>query len=168
MATDGYRSKIDWDEAFAFYASLGPTRRCGEVAAKFGVSETSVRKHATAGTWRERAEILDRQAAQQAERAVVRDRSERIAHTIRLVDKARERFEAQLDDLAFTVSANGFVDLVKLEQLLEGGPTERHAGAGLDGLLGRLRVAVNGGELERALEAGDLNAARRALKEAKR
>ena len=37
---------------------------------------------------------------------------------------------------------------------------------GFDGLLGRLRLAVHGDKLERALEAGDLNAARRALKDA--
>jgi phage terminase small subunit len=38
---------------------------------------------------------------------------------------------------------------------------------GLDGLLDRLRLAVHGEKLERALEAGDLAAARRALKDAK-
>ncbi len=39
---------------------------------------------------------------------------------------------------------------------------------GLDGLLDRLRVAVNGGDFERALDAGDLKAARRALDGLKR
>ena len=46
MAAPGYRSKIDWDEAFAFYASLGPARTYGEVASKYGVSEGAVRKRA--------------------------------------------------------------------------------------------------------------------------
>lgn len=168
MATSGYRSKIDWDEAFAFYAACGPKRTYGEVASKFGVSETAVRRRAGAEDWRDRAATLDEEAARNAERAVVRDRSERIAHTIRIVDLARVRFEQELEDPDFTLTANGFADLVKLEQLLEGKPTERHAAAGLDGLLGRLRVAVHGDELERALAAGDLEAARRALEEAKR
>jgi len=69
VASPGYRSKIDWDEAFAFYASLGPARTCGEVAAGFGVSETAVRKRATVYVWCDRVEILDRQAAQQADPA---------------------------------------------------------------------------------------------------
>jgi len=37
---------------------------------------------------RDRVEILDRQAAQQAEHTVVRDRAKRIADTIRIVDEA--------------------------------------------------------------------------------
>lgn len=167
MASTGYRSKIDWDEAFAFYAACGPKRTFGEVASKFGVSETSVRKRASAHDWRKRAATLDREAVQQAERAVVRGRAERIEDTIRLVDDARRLFETQLTDPEFTLSASDFVALVKLEQLLEGGPTERHASAGLDGLLDRLRLAVHGGAIERALETGDIDRARRALREAK-
>lgn len=167
MASQGYRSKIDWDEAFAFYAARGPTRTFGEVATKFGVSDTAVRRRAAQDEWSDRAETLDREAAQRAERAVVRDRAERIQDTIRLVDEARRRFEKQLEDPGFVVSGSDLVALVKLEQLLEGGPTERHAAAGLDGLLDRMRLAVHGGELERALETGDVDRARRALKEAK-
>jgi len=134
-------------------------RSCGGVRC-FGDRRAEA---ATTYAWRDRADILDGQAAQQAERAVVRDRAERIADTIRIVDEARRRFEKQLADPDFTLTANGFVDLVKLEQLLEGKPTERHEAAGSDGLLGRLRLAVHGGELERALEAGDVVAAQRAL-----
>jgi hypothetical protein len=165
MASAGYRAKIDWDEAFAFYAGLGPTRTYGEVASKYGVSEAAVRKRAvgnSGGTWRERAETIDQQAAKKAEAWVIRDRAERIADTIRIVEGARLRFAQQLGDPEFTISASGLVDLVKLEQLLEGNPTERHA-SGLDGLLGRLKLAVQGDALERALAAGDLEAARRAL-----
>lgn len=108
MSSSGYRAKIDWDKAFAFYAVLGPTRTCGEVAAKFGVSETAVRKNAAAGTWRDRAEVLDRKAAQKAERAVVRDRAGRIADTIRIVDVVRAKIARQLIDPSFTVTASGF------------------------------------------------------------
>jgi hypothetical protein len=72
--------------------------------------------------WRERAEILDQQAAQHAERTVVRERTERITDTTRLVDDARRRFDHQLQDPDLSLTASGFVDPVKLEQLLEGGP----------------------------------------------
>jgi len=167
MATAGYRSKIDWDEAFTFYASRGPARTYVEVAARFEISEAAVRRRATRDDWRDRVETLDRQAAQVAERTVVRDRAERIADTIRLVDEARVRFERQFEDPHFALTASDFVALVKLEQLLEGKPTERHENSALEGLLGRIRLAVHGAELERALEAGDIDAAKRALGEAK-
>ena len=47
-------------------------------------------------------------------------------------------------------------------------PAPEAGKGGLDGLLARLRLAVHGGALAQALDAGDLDAARNALKEARR
>jgi transposase len=56
--------------AFAYFLQLGGTRSYGKVAAKFGVSETSVRKWARSFDWEVRVDDADRKAnAAQAERA---------------------------------------------------------------------------------------------------
>lgn len=56
--------------AFAYYLQLGGARSYGKVAAKFGVSETSVRKWARSFTWKTRVADADTKAnAAQAGRA---------------------------------------------------------------------------------------------------
>lgn len=86
----GGRPKIDWGAAFAYYASLGPTRTFPAVARTFGVSDTAVRNHAKAEGWEEKVAALDAEAARRAEAKVVRSLEQRMADTIRVADRLRQ------------------------------------------------------------------------------
>jgi hypothetical protein len=125
VSTEG-RAKIDWHAAFAFFASLRPPARTFvAVAEKFSVSDTAVRKHARRHDWETRVETLDRQAARQVERRVVRERAARIADTIELVDLARQELLVLLRDGKAEVRLADLPNLIRLEALLEGEATER-------------------------------------------
>lgn len=64
------------------------------VAARFGVSDTAVRKHANAERWRELALEADTRAAEKALAAAGRTREQRAAQLLRIYDHAADRIEA--------------------------------------------------------------------------
>jgi tetrahydrodipicolinate N-succinyltransferase len=90
------------------------------VANRFGVSDTAVRKQAEARGWVEQARLADAEVAANARTQVIRDRSERVADTLRVIDAARVRFAGQLGKGDFRLTGTEFAALVKLESLLEG------------------------------------------------
>jgi hypothetical protein len=117
---------IDWDRAFAFFASLEPTERSFQrVADEFPVSYTSVKKHAKAERWIERAEALDKRAAEQANRQIVKARSERIADVIEIAVEARRVYLEQLKGGEHEVKGSDVAALTRTEALVEGEATER-------------------------------------------
>lgn len=117
--------KINWDDAFAYYAAAGPTRSYRLVVERYGVAQRTVERRAVREDWQERAAAIDRQAADQAERIVVRDRTARVADTLRIIDASRHKFAANLRTPSFRLTGSDFVGLIKLEQLLEGEATDR-------------------------------------------
>lgn len=121
----GRRFKIDWDQAFAYYASLGPTRTYAEVCRRFGVTRRTVEVHAQREKWQERAAAIEAEARQQAEASIVRDRAARVADTLRIIDASRIKFASHLKESSFRLTGSDFVGLIKLEQLIEGEPTDR-------------------------------------------
>ncbi len=122
----GRRNRIDWTAAFAYFAGLAPgIRSHSKVAKQFQVSHTAVLKHARANGWVERVAVLDAEAQRRVEELVVRERSERVADTIKLVDLARGQALRRLLVGDLRVDAGELAQLVKLEALLEGEPTDR-------------------------------------------
>lgn len=120
-----HRTRIDWQDAFAFYVALDPDERTvAKVAKRYGVHESSVRKRAKRDGWAEFVEAADAEARAEAARAAIRPRSERIADTIQLVDAARVRYARQLVD-GEKVKGSELVGLLRVEQVLEGEGTDR-------------------------------------------
>lgn len=119
------RPKIDWEEAFSFYVSSGPRRSYGSVARRFGVSDSAVRKHAKKEAWNGRVKRIERESRQRAERAMVRDRGERLADVVRVADASVVRYAAQLREGSSTVRGADIAQLYRLAALLEGEATER-------------------------------------------
>jgi hypothetical protein len=117
---------IDWDRAFAFFASLDQTERSyPAVAQQFSVSLTSVKKHGKAERWIERAEALDKRAVEQANRRVVKSRSERIADAIECAVEARAAYVRDLKSGEHKPSGSEVAALTRTEALLEGEATDR-------------------------------------------
>lgn len=119
----GGRWRIDWNEAFLFYAS-DPTVGAREVAERFGVSEAGVRKHIRAENWPERARALQAKAAAKAEEKVVLTMAERTERTLLAIHRFREALLAKHPD---DPKWSDLPPLVKLELLLHGEATERIA-----------------------------------------
>lgn len=118
-------SQIDWEEARRFFNALGPTRTQSAVAEKFSVSETIVSRVARRDGWVERARALDARAAAKADERFVADYATRAAKRVGEIDMLCSRL---LEDVAagkVEVKASDYAHLVKLEQLLTGGATDR-------------------------------------------
>jgi len=121
----GSHSAIDWDAAFAYYAALGSTRTFRHVREHMGVGQRTVERAAIRLNWKARIAEHDREVAAQVDRTLVRDRSLRVADTLRIIDASRLKFAANLREQTFRLTGSDFVGLIKLEQLLEGEATDR-------------------------------------------
>lgn len=120
------RPALDWERAFAYYASLPPERRCYRaVADEFAVSVRTVEKHGRAGRWRERVRAIQAEAAGRADEALARAWGERLADIEKLVDASFVSYAQRLRSGTARVTASDFVGLVKLLLQLRGQPSER-------------------------------------------
>lgn len=157
----GGRPKIDWPAAFAHFAT-DPTRSYGNVAAKFGVSDTAVRKHARPGGdypegWEVRRAAMVAKATVRLEERAIRALVERQADTIRVAEILRRR-ALQVEPTAQNPDALDELDLVeairhlpayaKLEQLFAGEATDRFSVVELQEFVRRLH-----GELDQAVRS---------------
>jgi hypothetical protein len=123
----GARRRYDYDAAFAYYVALGLARSLAAVREEFGMGYRALERACSKERWVERAHAIDAEAAKRAEKKLIRERSERIADTLRIIDAARAKFASQLRLSDFRLTGSDFVGLMKIEALLEGAPTERHA-----------------------------------------
>lgn len=115
----------DWDAAFALYYELGAERSYRKLAEELGCDITSVSRAASRDGWQDRLAAIEEKARASLDGRYVRDRAERVAATLRLIDTARDRFVRQLAYADFRLTGADMVGLIKLEQLLEGQATER-------------------------------------------
>jgi hypothetical protein len=122
------RAKHDWDAAFATLAARPPNERSYQkLADELGAAKRSVERAASRYDWTARLEKIDAQVNRKAEARAIRDRSLRVADTLRVIDAARTRFAGQLSLSDFRLTGSDFVGLIKLEQLLEGEATDNVA-----------------------------------------
>jgi hypothetical protein len=87
MAETRGKSSVDWEAAFAYYASLPPRDRSyATVAAHFGVSTRTVETHGRVEKWKERLRAITDQAAARTADALADARVEEITKIRRLID----------------------------------------------------------------------------------
>lgn len=126
----GNRPRIDWGAAFEYFAS-DPTRSYGDVARKFAISDTSVRKHAKAGGdvpegWDLRRGHLLKRALDKAEGRIVRSLEERQKRTVQLIDKMRNALlDAPAKDFDLVAALRALPRYLHYEQLYAGQATDR-------------------------------------------
>jgi hypothetical protein len=123
---NGPHPVIDWNAAFAYYASLPANERSlAAVSRQMGVSEASVQKHARLDGWKSRVAAIEDQARQAVDRRAVRSLQERMETVIRLAEATQVTYAQQLQAGEVRVTPQDIVALAKLQQLLEGRPDAR-------------------------------------------
>jgi hypothetical protein len=81
------KTAIDWQAAFAFYASLPPrSRTYAAVAAEFAVSPRTVESHGRIERWQARLREIEASAAREADLELVDRRVEELRKMGRLID----------------------------------------------------------------------------------
>lgn len=118
------------DDAFSYYASLGPTRSYRAVARKYGVSKRAVTKLAAREQWSERLAQIEATAREILDKKLVDERVEMQERNLRMVRlmaaRAVEglgRFQAT----SYSESVRGGELSIKLGRLLMGEPSEHTA-----------------------------------------
>jgi hypothetical protein len=117
--------KYDWEQGFQIWAGLPVgERNYDRVAEELGCRVRAVERASVRHGWQDRIRRIDAKAREQADKRLVRDRAERVADTLRIIDASRTKFAGQLGRADFRLTGSDFVGLVKLEQLLEGEATD--------------------------------------------
>jgi hypothetical protein len=120
----GGAAKIDWAAARTFFLS-SPTISFGDVARKFGVTDTAVRKHAGGanGEWRQRRDKMVADAAAKQEIGIEKSYEERQRDTIAVAQKLRDRvLDAPSSELDVNRAAAAIPRYVPLEAEFAGEP----------------------------------------------
>lgn len=113
------RPAIDWQAAFAFYASSPPERRSySSVANEFGVSLRTVERHGRLEKWGERTRAIEARAAEELERRIGQERAEQRAEIIQLGKATLIRYATQLTSGDTRISASEFEKISKFLLLL--------------------------------------------------
>jgi hypothetical protein len=91
MTSDGHsrrgQAAIDWQAAFAFYASLPASERCyAAVADEFGVSARTVESHGRGERWQARLREIETAAASDADLELVHARADELRKIARLIE----------------------------------------------------------------------------------
>lgn len=112
-------------KAFEYYLYLGKERSYRKVAEAFKVSERAVKKWGTEFKWSERLYKREKELAdkfrEQNEDEFLKHQKKRLD----LINQAIEAFEKDLKNKKYQLSVKDFDKLIKLEQLLLGGVTDR-------------------------------------------
>src|SRR6266851_4987616 len=96
-AKQGARAAIDWEAAFAFFASLSPERRSyAAVAAEFGVSVRTVERHGRSEQWQQRLRLIKAQAAAETNSMLGSARAEQIGKLVKLIDASLVAYAERL------------------------------------------------------------------------
>ena len=148
----GYQ--YDWEDAFKQWVDMGPGRTLTTLAKRLGADKRTVQRHAAENDWEGRLARIEVEVRKQTDKILVRERSERVADTLRIIDAARTKFAGQLRISEFRLTGSDFVGLIKLEQLLEGEATSRIDVGEVQALLGVVLEIF-----QRRMPAGELPAA---------
>src|SRR5690349_6271994 len=106
---------IDWENAFAYYASLPARERTYKtVAAHFGVSVRTVETHGRTGQWKQRLRGVETAAAEQTHDRLVRARVDEIEKIQSLISATFIAYAQRLRDGQVRVAP---ADLERLNRL---------------------------------------------------
>lgn len=117
-------------EAFSFYVSLGPDRAYQSVAAKFGVSKTTVANHAKAENWQARVEEIERKAREQTDAHAVETVEAMNSRHLKMVKVIQAKALETLRQMPLSsalAAARALEASVKLERTIRGEPSDRTA-----------------------------------------
>jgi hypothetical protein len=99
-SSKGQKSWVDWEEAYAIYASLPPgDRTYAAVAARVGCSVRTVETHGRAGRWQQRLNEISAKTAARTAEALVDARVEEIEKIRGLLDASLSGFAEQLREM---------------------------------------------------------------------
>ena len=110
------RSSIDWEEAFAYYASLpDPERSYRAVADQFQVSVRTVEKHGRQAHWKTRLAEVKRQAAVALNEELVGKQIESLHGALKLAEATCTRYAQQLQAGSVRVTPSDLSRMVALQ-----------------------------------------------------
>jgi len=120
------KEKLKHKEAFEYYYSLGDKRSYPQVALKFTVSRTSIKKWSKAFNWLDRVELRDidngKKLEAKTDKAIVNSKADYRA----LIKKVVEEFEQKLINKKIIISKPGdLAEMAKLDLLMMGEATEK-------------------------------------------
>ena len=125
----GPKRSADPDEAFAYWWHGGETRSQREVAEHYGVALRTVEKWSRNDEWPARAARLGVEARDAADKKLAQQAADRIRHNLGLIAATKAAYARRLKAGDVNVSPTELVALIKAEQLLTGGVTERTSDA---------------------------------------
>lgn len=141
-AARGPQRRLDAEECFQWWFNAGERRTLAEVAAQFGVSYRTCQRMFNDDDWPGRADAIDHEAAQQANKRlasiIAKTRAAEIETTRAVIGKFIKRLNPRGPDGKPNpdylpdreIGMREFNDAAKLFELLTGGATERFAGMG--------------------------------------
>ena len=117
--SDRGRPAIDWEEAFAHYASLPDQERSyGAVAAHFATSVRTVERHGREERWKERFARIRAEAAESADRQRAKARADKLGELDLLIDASLTSYAQQLRAGSVKVAPSDLLRLYKLREEL--------------------------------------------------
>lgn len=122
--------KIPAEEAFSFYAGLGPKRSYRAVAEKFGASKRGVTKLAHRENWAGRLASIESKTRDKADERIVDSLDEMNDRHLRIAKALQSKALRALQALPLEQAKDVIRALelgVKQERLVRGEPTERQA-----------------------------------------
>lgn len=113
--SQGGRAVVDWDKAFALYASLpDPNRTYQAVADHYGISVRTVEKHGRLDGWKQRVREIKRVAAKEADLKLAENRAEKLAEIELLIEASLTTLANQLRNGQVKLSVSDLVRLCRL------------------------------------------------------
>ena len=113
------RPAIDWEQAFAFYASLPPASRSYQaVADEFEVSVRTVEKHGRSGHWKQRLQAISTHTAAQTNKAIGNARADHLVDLSKLIQASLVGYAEKLRRGDVRMSPGDLERLHKLWQQL--------------------------------------------------
>jgi hypothetical protein len=93
------RPATDWEEAFAYYASLPPSERSyAAVASRLGVSRRTVEGHGYREHWKQRLRAIEQEAARRTQESLISGRVEEVQKIQQLIDESLLGYAKRLQD----------------------------------------------------------------------
>ena len=122
--------RIPPDEAFEYYASLGPSRSYAKVASHFGVARRSVTKHASRHGWSRRLLEIEARAREKSEQRMVDTLDEMNKRHLQVAKVIQAKALEALRSMPIEsgMAAVRALDIgIRNERLVVGEPTDRNA-----------------------------------------
>jgi hypothetical protein len=117
---------VDWEDAAVFFIALPPGERSyRRVADHYGISVRTVERHGREEGWRQRARLVDAQAARRADEEIADKRGKQLIEFNQLIEASCVVYARGLASGEVKITASEFVGLIKASLLLHGEAASR-------------------------------------------